>query len=218
MEDIKAAIAKFGLTETVELSDDACLNKVRQYCVLLWVKNEQMNLTRHTTWDQFVSRDLMDTLQLSPLIPSGSLVLDVGTGGGVPGLLLAILRPDLKLTLTESVGKKAAALGEFASALELDVEIYNERAETVLEDFRFDVTIARAVGPLIKICRWFEEHWPSVGRLLAIKGPKWQEELDEAKTANLTRGIEITMLKEYSTPTTEWNSVILEVSAKQEVS
>ena len=218
MEDIKAAIAKFGLTETVELSDDACLNKVRQYCVLLWVKNEQMNLTRHTTWDQFVSRDLVDTLQLSALIPSGSLVLDVGSGGGVPGLLLAILRPDLKLTLTESVGKKAVALGEFTSALELDVEIYNERAETVLEDFRFDVTIARAVGPLIKICRWFEEHWPSVGRLLAIKGPKWQEELDEAKTANLTRGIEITMLKEYSTPTTEWNSVILEVSAKQEVS
>lgn len=218
MEDIKAAIAKFGLTETVELSDDACLNKVRQYCVLLWVKNEQMNLTRHTTWDQFVSRDLMDTLQLSPLIPSGSLVLDVGSGGGVPGLLLAILRPDLKLTLTESVGKKAAALGEFASALELDVEIYNERAETVLEDFRFDVTIARAVGPLIKICRWFEDHWPSVGRLLAIKGPKWPEELEEATEANLTRGIEVAKLKEYSTPNTEWNSVILEVSAKQEVS
>lgn len=218
MEDIKAAIAKFGLTETVELSDDACLNKVRQYCVLLWVKNEQMNLTRHTTWDQFVSRDLMDTLQLSPLIPSGSLVLDVGSGGGVPGMLLAILRPDLKLTLTESVGKKAAALGEFASALELDVEIYNERAETVLEDFRFDVTIARAVGPLIKICRWFEDHWPSVGRLLAIKGPKWPEELEEATEANLTRGIEVAKLKEYSTPNTEWNSVILEVSAKQEVS
>lgn len=218
MEDLKAAIAKFGLTETAELSDDACLNKVRQYCVLLWVKNEQMNLTRHTTWDQFVSRDLMDTLQLSPLIPSGSLVLDVGSGGGVPGLLLAILRPDLKLTLTESVGKKAAALGEFASALELDVEIYNERAETVLEDFRFDVTIARAVGPLIKICRWFEDHWPSVGRLLAIKGPKWPEELEEATEANLTRGIEVAKLKEYSTPNTEWNSVILEVSAKQEVS
>ena len=216
MEDIKAAIAKFGLTKTAELSDDACLNKVRQYCVLLWVKNEQMNLTRHTTWDQFVSRDLMDTLQLSPLIPSGSLVLDVGSGGGVPGLLLAILRPDLKLTLTESVGKKAAALGEFASALELDVEIYNERAETVLEDFRFDVTIARAVGPLIKICRWFEDHWPSVGRLLAIKGPKWPEELEEATEANLTRGIEVAKLKEYSTPNTEWNSVILEVSAKQE--
>ncbi len=218
MEDLKAAIAKFGLTETAELSDDACLNKVRQYCVLLWVKNEQMNLTRHTTWDQFVSRDLMDTLQLSPLIPSGSLVLDVGSGGGVPGLLLAILRPDLKLTLTESVGKKAAALGEFASAVELDVEIYDERAETVLVDFRFDVTIARAVGPLIKICRWFEDHWPSVGRLLAIKGPKWPEELEEATEANLTRGIEVAKLKEYSTPNTEWNSVILEVSAKQEVS
>ncbi len=215
MEDLKEAIAKFGLTDAAELSDESRVNKMRQYVVLLWIKNEQMNLTRHTTWDQFVSRDLVDTLELSSLIPEGVLVLDVGSGGGVPGLLLAILRPDLKLTLTESVGKKAAALGEFASALELDVEIYNERAEMVLEDFRFDVTIARAVGPLIKICRWFQGHWPSVGRLLAIKGPKWPEELQQASEADLTDEIEVNKIREYPTPGTEWNSVCLEIKPQQ---
>ena len=215
MEDLKEAIAKFGLTDAAELSDESRLNKMRQYVVLLWIKNEQMNLTRHTTWDQFVSRDLVDTLELSSLIPEGVLVLDVGSGGGVPGLLLAILRPDLKLTLTESVGKKAAALGEFASALELDVEIYNERAEMLLEDFRFDVTIARAVGPLIKICRWFQGHWPSVGRLLAIKGPKWSEELQQASEADLTDEIEVNKIHEYPAPGTEWNSVCLEIKPQQ---
>ncbi|MCH2178056.1 MAG: 16S rRNA (guanine(527)-N(7))-methyltransferase RsmG [Mariniblastus sp.] len=218
MEDLKAAIAQFHLTDAIELSDDARLKKVRQYCILLWIKNEQMNLTRHTTWEQFVSRDLVDTLQLASLLPTDSQVLDVGSGGGVPGMLLAILRPDLKITLTESVGKKAAALGEFAGALELDVEIYNERAENILDDFRFDFTVARAVGPMIKMCRWFEEHWPSVGRLLAIKGPKWSEELAEAEQANLTSRLQVSKVKEYLTPGTDWNSVILEVQAKKEVS
>ena len=109
-------------------------------------------------------------------------------------------------------------MGEFAGALELDVEIYNERAENILDDFRFDFTVARAVGPMIKMCRWFEEHWPSVGRLLAIKGPKWSEELAEAEQANLTSGIQVSKVKEYLTPGTDWNSVILEVQAKKEVS
>ena len=218
MEDIKAAIENHGLGAAFSDLDDACLQRVRQYAVLLWLKNQQMNLTRHTTWDQFVTRDLLDTVELSGLVPAGSEVLDVGTGGGVPGLLLAILRPDLKLTLTDSVGKKAAALGEFAAALELDVEIYNERAETVLEDLRFDVTTARAVGPLIKICRWFEGHWPSVGRLLATKGPKWPEELEQANESGLTTGIKVTRLKEYATPGTEWKSVILELRVRPETS
>ncbi|MCH2182706.1 MAG: 16S rRNA (guanine(527)-N(7))-methyltransferase RsmG [Mariniblastus sp.] len=217
MEDIKAAIEQLGLAEALADLDDACLHKVRQYAVLLWIKNQQMNLTRHTTWEQFVARDLLDTVELSSLIPPDIEVLDVGSGGGVPGLLLAILRPDLKLTLTDSVGKKAAALGEFAAALEMDVEIYNERAEAVLEDVRFDVTIARAVGPMVKICRWFEGHWPSVGRLLAIKGPKWPEELEQANQANVTGGITVTPLKEYASPGTEWKSVILEMRARPEL-
>jgi 16S rRNA G527 N7-methylase RsmG len=61
----------------------------------LWAWNERLNLTRHTTLEKFVSRDVVDSHQLSNLLQRGERVLDVGTGGGVPGVVLAILRPDL---------------------------------------------------------------------------------------------------------------------------
>src|SRR5690349_13280863 len=80
---------------------------VDKYCHLLWEWNEKINLTRHTDFERFVSRDVTDTVQLATLIHPGEEVLEIGSGGGVPGLLLAILRPDLTVTLTESVGKKA---------------------------------------------------------------------------------------------------------------
>ena len=83
-----------------------------RYCKLVWDWNTKINLTRHTDYEKFVSRDLVDTLELSKLLGEGEEVLDVGSGGGVPGVLLAILRPDLHLALCESVGKKAAVLEE----------------------------------------------------------------------------------------------------------
>ena len=83
---------------------------LQDYVEMLWEWNERMNLTRHTTWDKFVSRDLIDTLELAKLLEPEETVLDVGTGGGMPGIPLAILRPDLVIGLSESVVKKARAV------------------------------------------------------------------------------------------------------------
>ncbi len=93
--------------------------KLKHYCQALWEINEEMNLTRHTSYEKFVTRDLLDTIELSKLIPQGKEVLDIGSGGGVPGMVLAIIRPDLKVSLTDSVGKKASALGAIAEAVEV---------------------------------------------------------------------------------------------------
>ncbi len=211
LKDLVAAIEKFGLAQAPELKDRDVLNQIRSFAILMWVKNQQMNLTRHTTWDLFVSRDLMDTLVLSRLIPNEADVLDVGSGGGVPGMLLAILRPDLQVTLTDSVRKKALALNEFADGLELNLSIVNDRAESILEDLRFDVVTARAVGPLKKLLRWFDGHWMSMGRLLAIKGPRWKEELAEAEAENLTHDLVVEPVATYPTPGTDWESVVLAI-------
>jgi len=219
VKELQESIERIGVAEAPELGDEAVVRKIFEYCILLWTKNQQMNLTRHTDFDTFVSRDLVDTLELSKLIPVGphrKQVLDVGSGGGVPGMLLAIIRPDLALTLSDSVKKKADALLEFAKVLELNIEICNERAESILEDFRYDFTIARAVGPLQKICRWFEEHWPSVGQLLAIKGPRWPGEKAEAEELQLMGKVDLEKVAEYPTPGTEWNSVVLLLSAKKD--
>ena len=188
---------------------------LKHYCQRLWEINKTMNLTRHTSYEKFVSRDLLDTLQLSKLIPENQEVLDIGSGGGVPGIVLAILRPDLEITLCESVGKKAHALGELAKAAELDLEIYHCRAEDLLQDFRYDYSVARAVGPLRKMGVWFEGRWPALGRLLATKGPRWLEEKKEADESELLKKVDLRVVAEYEVPGVEWKSVILQLKASR---
>ena len=193
-----------NLKQTMELHDlelpEDQRTKIKHYCQILWELNKSLNLTRHTTYDKFVTRDLYDTIQLSQLIPEKVEVLDVGSGGGVPGVLLAIIRPDLKVTLAESVGKKATALGQMTEGVEVDVDVYHCRAEDLLVDFKFDYTTARAVGPLVKLGTWFEEVWPSVGRLLALKGPNWPQEKEVADEVNLLDAIDLKVAAEYLTP------------------
>ena len=208
-----------NLKQTMELHDlelpEDQRTKVKHYCQVLWELNKTLNLTRHTTYDKFVTRDLYDTIQLAKLIPEDKEVLDVGSGGGVPGVLLAIIRPDLKVTLAESVGKKAVALGQITEGIEVEVDVYHCRAEDLLVDFRFDYTTARAVGPLVKLGTWFEEVWPSVGKLLALKGPNWPEEKKVADESKLLDVVNLTVAAEYVTPGAEWKSYILEISSKK---
>ena len=206
MANLKKTIETFELEFPI-----AAYPKLKQYCQALWEVNQDLNLTRHTTYELFVTRDLLDSIELSKLIPAGKEVLDVGSGGGVPGMVLAILRPDLKISLTESVGKKAAALGDIAEAVGISCEIFHCRAEELLEDFRFDYSTARAVGPLKKMGVWFADCWPSVGRMLAVKGPKWIEEKAEADKLNLLRKVDVRVLSEYEVPGVEWKSVILQL-------
>ena len=192
-------------TEQIDQLDD--------YCRLLWLWNEKLNLTRHTDYDKFVSRDVMDTVQLSQLLVEGEEVMDVGTGGGVPGIILAIIRPDLQVSLCESVAKKARVVDEISRTLDLPTPFYQGRAEDVLEDFRFDALVARAVGPLWKMCKWFAPHWHSIGRLLAIKGPNWVNERGEARHRGLLHAVEMRCVAKYPMPDTESESVILQLWA-----
>jgi 16S rRNA (guanine527-N7)-methyltransferase len=184
---------------------------VDRYCRLLWDWNEKINLTRHTDYEKFVSRDLTDTQQLAALIHPNEEVLEIGSGGGVPGLLLALLRPDLTVTLTESIGKKAKVLTDMVRQLGVKVRVEAVRAEQVLKQERFDVTIARGVGPLDKLLTWLQPHWLSVGRLLAIKGPKWSEERGEARHRGLLHELELRKAAEYPLAGTESQSVILKL-------
>jgi len=187
--------------------------QLKHYCQALWEINKDLNLTRHTSYELFVTRDLLDTIELSKLIPEGKEVLDIGSGGGVPGMILAILRPDLKVSLTDSVGKKASALGDIADFVGLSLEIYQCRAEELLEDFRYDYTTARAVGPLKKMGTWFADSWPSLGRLLAVKGPKWVEEKAEADELGLFKKVDVRVVAQYDVPGVDWQSVILQLKA-----
>src|SRR5688572_3426057 len=137
--DLAATLAAYNielLPEQIELLD--------RYRAALWRWNEQLNLTRHTTFDKFVGRDVRDSLELAKQLPPGRRVLDLGSGGGVPGVIIAVCRPDLRVTLCESVGKKAKVLQSMIDELSLPTEVFGVRVEELLELRTFDVIIARA--------------------------------------------------------------------------
>lgn len=183
-------------SHAIEL-EEAAASRLEAYVRLLWRWNEHLNLTRHTSWDLFVSRDLRDCLQLAPLIKSGEEVLDLGSGNGIPGIPLAIMRGDVEVSLAESVAKRAKVLSEIVAELGLPVPVYGARGEDLLEDFRFTTIVARAVGSIAKFCRWMVPHWQSVDRLLLIKGPKWVEERGEARHLGLLKGLELRRVATY---------------------
>lgn len=197
----------------IELPESA-IPKIAEYAGLLWEWNEKLNLTRHTDMEKFVTRDVVDSIQLCNELAEGEEVMDLGTGGGVPGILIAILRPDLVMSLCESVGKKAKVVDEIVQSLDLNVAVFNARLEDILDDFRFDTVVTRAVGPLWKICHWLDGHWLSVGRLLAVKGPNWPEERKEARHRGGLNAVELRCIATYATPGTEIESVILKLWGK----
>jgi 16S rRNA (guanine527-N7)-methyltransferase len=186
-----------------------------QYCRLLWQWNRKLNLTRHTDLEKFVARDVVDSLQLAELLAADEEVLDVGTGGGVPGVVLAVVRPDVRISLCESVGKKAYAVDDIVRRLHLQVPVHRQRVEMVLEDFHYTTLVARAVGPMRKILQWLGPHWSSVGRLLLIKGPRWVEERREARQLGLLQDLELRCVVTYPMAGTFSESVVLKIWPKQ---
>ena len=206
---LKEALEKFGAPVPDEIRA-----QLQHYVDLLWEINKTLNLTRHTDYDKFVSRDVIDSLALAGQLKPNEEILDMGSGGGVPGILIAILRPDARVTLCDSVGKKAHAMQQIVEGLGIEVPVYHNRAEEVLEDLSFDAVVCRAVAPMHKLLTWLDGHWLAAGRLLTIKGGRWVEEVKEARHYGSTKGLEIRNTYEYETPGNDHPSVIVKVWPK----
>ena len=207
----ETAALKEQLTALSIPATDEQIELLDLYRRLLWTWNERMNLTRHTTIEKFVGRDLVDSYELCKLLEQGERVLDVGTGGGVPGLAIAILRPDLTVNVCDSTQKKARAVEAIVADLGIPVRVYPNRAEDVLEITTFDTLVARGLAPLPKILSWLASRWDAFDRLLLIKGRSWVEERAEARQLGLMRGRELRKAASYVTPGNDSESVILSV-------
>lgn len=189
---------------------DAIYAQLEAYCGQLWSWNEKINLTRHTDFDLFARRDLLDSLRLAELLEAQEEILDVGTGGGVPGIPLAILRPDVSVSLCDSVLKKSRVVSEIVRQLDLPIAVHECRVQDVLEDLRFSSLVTRAVGNISQLLGWLDDYWIAFDRLLAIKGPRWVEERGVAKQRGLLNGVELRRLAAYNMPGTPSESVILQ--------
>jgi 16S rRNA (guanine527-N7)-methyltransferase len=210
-DTLAAALAR----HEIELTETQ-IGSLARYCSLLWEWNEKINLTRHTDFEKFVGRDLIDSLAFAEFLAEGEKVLDVGSGGGVPGVVLAIVRPDLKITLSESVGKKAKVLDDLVAQLGLKTPVIHGRAEEALAKKHFDTLTVRAVAPLKKLLEWFKPHWNAFDRLLILKGPAWVDERGEARHFGLLKNHALRKLKSYPLPGTESESVLLSIGPRPE--
>lgn len=169
------------------------LRQLGRYLWLLLETNKQFNLTGVKDPDEAWMRHILDSLSLLPHLSEAKTLIDVGTGGGLPGIPLAITRPELKVTLLEATGKKAKFLASVVGDLPLkNVKIVTDRAETIgqqrLHREQYDLAVARAVGPLRVLLELVVPLVKVGGRALAMKGAKVEEELNEAGDAMMTLG------------------------------
>ncbi len=203
-----AARAGVTLTESQQ-------QQLAQYLDLLEAANQRMNLTRiidrPTAEVQHVG-DALTALRLLPQEPHR--LADVGTGGGVPGIPLAIARPDVSVILIESTKKKAVFLRECVAAIGLkNVRVIDCRAEDVgrgMERDHCDVAIARAVATIDWLVEWCLPLVKPGGCMLAMKGPKVMEELPPAEWAIRVLSGGVPVVHPVDLPGTE-NRVIVEI-------
>ncbi len=126
-------------------------------------------------------RHLLNCAVLGEAIPAGSTVCDIGSGAGLPGIVLAIARPDLSLTLVEPLLRRTTYLDEVVAELELtNVEVIRGRADAVHGLRTFDVVTSRAVAPLGRLLEWSMPLVAASGELVAMKGSSLTAEIDDA--------------------------------------
>ena len=152
----------------------------------LW--NNQINVISRKDTEHFYERHVLHSLgiaKVQPFLP-GSMVLDVGTGGGFPGIPLAILFPETKFTLVDSIGKKIKVVNEVATALGLEnVKTINDRAENILVSY--DFIISRAVTKMPDFLKWVKNKNKSKSQhalkngILYLKGGDLSEEMAQVK-------------------------------------
>ncbi|SHN46833.1 16S rRNA (guanine(527)-N(7))-methyltransferase RsmG [Cryptosporangium aurantiacum] len=131
-------------------------------------------------WD----RHLLNCAVVAELFPADATVVDVGSGAGLPGLVLAIARPDLRVTLLEPLARRVAFLNEAVSALELSsVTVRRGRAEEVVGQVSAAIVTARAVAPLDRLAGWCLPLCEPSGKMLALKGSSAAEEITEHAAA-----------------------------------
>ncbi len=169
--------------------------------LLIW--NENINLTAIRTEEEILLKHFADSLTLLPFIPEATKKLvDIGSGAGFPGIPLAIMRPEIEVTLIESIGKKCNFLEHIKETLNLsNLEIVNARAEEVgiHTDYKtkYDVATARAVTRLLDLTKYALPLLKKGGILLAQKGTKEDPHENEMEIEKI--GAKIESIKETQT-------------------
>ena len=197
------------------LIDQQAKARLTRYAELLVEWNERINLTAIIRPEEIAVKHFVDSAALLKYItlPPAARIIDVGTGAGFPGLVLKILRPDLELTLLDSLQKRLRFLETVREELGLQAELVHARAEeggrNPLYREQFDLAAARAVARLPLLAEYCLPFVRVGGCFCALKGPDGQAELTEAGQSLQTLGGGNAILQAYTLPGGDQRSIVI---------
>ena len=184
------------------------LGLAERFVAMLAEQGPERGLIGPREVDRLWERHLLNcALMVDAIDPSARTLVDIGSGAGLPGVVIAIARPDLKVTLVETMQRRVTWLEEVDAELGLGLEVVRARAEDLHGERTFDVVTARAVAALDKLARWTLPLVREDGVLLAMKGSSAAEEIEKAqKVLRKLGGIDPTISRygmgEVEVPTT----------------
>lgn len=182
-DKLRMRAAAMGVALSVEMAD-----QLLAYQALMIKWNRTYNLTAIRDPEEMLVHHLLDSLVVAPLLPHGPMTLaDVGSGGGLPGIPLAIARPEIQVTLIETSSKKSAFQQQVKIELGLsNVSVYSGRVEDYKTKNSFDIVISRAFAEIRDFVSWSGDLAKPEGRLYAMKG-----QYPEAEIAALPAGWQV---------------------------
>lgn len=203
MDDFSKSI-KDILNESQFKISNAAIEKFIIYARELVDWNEKINLTAITEPKEIAKKHFLDSLLVLKAydIPYGAKVIDVGTGAGFPGIPMKIMRPDIHLTLLDSLNKRLIFLKDLLAKIDCDADVIHARAEEAsrMSDYRenFDVVVSRAVAPLNVLLEYCMPFVKKDGVFISLKGSNAKIELDNAKNAIECLSANIFNMKKFS--------------------
>lgn len=214
---VEQAAAQYGITLTAEQQQ-----AFTSYFQLLVEWNEKMNLTAITEPREVAVKHMIDSLSCyqEKYFPTDCKMIDVGTGAGFPGVPLKIFRPDIKLTLLDSLNKRLLFLQAVVDRLQLSqVELVHSRAEDTgrqkLLRESYQVAVSRAVARLSVLCELCLPLVKQGGYFIALKGAQFREEVDEAARAIAVLGGEVAEICPVKLPDMEDVRAVIYIKKQQ---
>ncbi len=203
--------------QNITITQKQCVDLARYKDMLLeW--NEKMNLTAITDEYEIIVKHFVDCLECTKVLKSEKNIIDVGTGAGFPGMVLAIYYPDKKFTLLDALNKRLVFLQEVVNELELkNVEIVHGRAEEVArkEEYKevYDASVSRAVANLPVLLEYTSPFIQVGGRCIVMKGDSVEDEIKMSANALNTLKLKVEDKYNYSyvVNNEEYNRVILSI-------
>ena len=191
--------------------------KFYKYMQLLLEWNNKINLTAITIPEEIILKHFIDSLTIYKKLIRGAKIIDVGTGAGFPGIPLAIIDENLKITLNDSLNKRLIFLTEVKKQLKLDnIEIIHARAEEIGQNKKyrekFDYATSRAVANLSTLSEYLLPLVKVNGKCICMKASNIEEELNQAQNAIKLLGGEVTEIEKFKLPQSDIDRTIITIS------